>query len=226
MPRLLRTRAARRAWETIAKLKPRGVILSGGPASVYEHGAPTSRPGSSRAAARPRHLLRHALAGPPARRQGRSRGRTRVRPRDPQPGGRRVADSSTASRPRSPSGCPTATASRRLPPGFHSIAYSDNSPIRRDERRRPDLRHPVPPRGRSHAARQAIIENFLYKICGLRGDWTPGNFIADAINRIRKQVGAGRVICALSGGVDSAVAPRSCTRRSATSSPASSSTTA
>jgi GMP synthase (glutamine-hydrolysing) len=51
-----------------------------------------------------------------------------------------------------------------------------------------------------------IIENFLYKVCGCRGDWTAGNFIADSINRIRKRVGSGRVICALSGGVDSAVA--------------------
>ena len=51
-----------------------------------------------------------------------------------------------------------------------------------------------------------VIENFLYKLCGCRGDWTAGNFVADSINRIRKQVGDGRVICALSGGVDSAVA--------------------
>ena len=51
-----------------------------------------------------------------------------------------------------------------------------------------------------------IIENFLYRLCGCRGDWTAGNFVADSIERIRTQVGSGRVICALSGGVDSAVA--------------------
>src|SRR4029079_12446868 len=51
-----------------------------------------------------------------------------------------------------------------------------------------------------------VLENFLYNVCGLRGDWTAGNFIADSINRIRKQIGDGSVICALSGGVDSAVA--------------------
>ena len=50
-----------------------------------------------------------------------------------------------------------------------------------------------------------ILENFLYRVCGCSGSWTPGNVATDAIARIREQVGDGRVICALSGGVDSAV---------------------
>ena len=50
-----------------------------------------------------------------------------------------------------------------------------------------------------------LIENFLYKICGCQGLWTPGNFIDESVDRIREQVGTGRVICALSGGVDSAI---------------------
>ena len=51
-----------------------------------------------------------------------------------------------------------------------------------------------------------IIRNFAYKVCGCEGTWTPTNFVNDAIERIQAQVGDGRVICALSGGVDSAVA--------------------
>ena len=50
-----------------------------------------------------------------------------------------------------------------------------------------------------------IIENFLYEICGCDALWTPGNFVNDSIDRVRQQVGDGKVICALSGGVDSAV---------------------
>ena len=51
-----------------------------------------------------------------------------------------------------------------------------------------------------------IVENFLYKVCGLKGRWTPENFVSRAIDDIRRKVGHGNVICALSGGVDSAVA--------------------
>jgi GMP synthase (glutamine-hydrolysing) len=50
-----------------------------------------------------------------------------------------------------------------------------------------------------------ILKNFLYRICDCSGNWTPGNFIAESVAKIREQVGDGRVICALSGGVDSAV---------------------
>jgi GMP synthase (glutamine-hydrolysing) len=51
-----------------------------------------------------------------------------------------------------------------------------------------------------------LLHNFLYRICGCTGDWRASSFVADAIERVRAQVGDGRVICALSGGVDSAVA--------------------
>jgi GMP synthase (glutamine-hydrolysing) len=51
-----------------------------------------------------------------------------------------------------------------------------------------------------------LLANFLYAICGCENEWRPASFVADAVERIRAQVGDGRVICALSGGVDSAVA--------------------
>jgi GMP synthase (glutamine-hydrolysing) len=93
-----------------------------------------------------------------------------------------------------------------LPPGFVSMAHTDNSPIAvvgNDKgilgiQFHPEVVHT--PQGSN------IIENFLTKTCNMRQTWTPGNFVLDSVNRIREQVGKGKVICALSGGVDSAVA--------------------
>jgi GMP synthase (glutamine-hydrolysing) len=92
-----------------------------------------------------------------------------------------------------------------LPPGFRAIAHSDSSPIAvmgNDSgmiglQFHPEVVHT--PQGK------ALLENFLYGICGCRGDWTAGAFIADSVQRVRQEVGDGRVLCALSGGVDSAV---------------------
>src|SRR5206468_9032867 len=51
-----------------------------------------------------------------------------------------------------------------------------------------------------------ILRNFAYGVCGCTGDWTMASFVEEATERVRRQVGAGRVVCALSGGVDSTVA--------------------
>jgi len=92
-----------------------------------------------------------------------------------------------------------------LPPDFTSLGYTENSPIAVMGNKHgliglqfhPEVSHT--PDGKD------ILKNFLYNICGCSGNWTLGNFIAESIERIRRQVGDGRVICALSGGVDSAV---------------------
>jgi GMP synthase (glutamine-hydrolysing) len=94
----------------------------------------------------------------------------------------------------------------QLPPGFEALAYSDNSPMAVMGNGKgivglqfhPEVVHT--PNGKQ------LLENFLYKIAGCKGDWTAGNFIAESVERIRAEVGAERVLCALSGGVDSAVA--------------------
>ena len=96
----------------------------------------------------------------------------------------------------------------RLPDGFLAIAHSANSPLAAiaDESRRlygiqfhPEVVH-TPQGGQ-------VLENFVKRICGCVGDWTPGNFIQETVERIRDQVGEeGHVICGLSGGVDSSVA--------------------
>lgn len=93
-----------------------------------------------------------------------------------------------------------------MPEGFRALASTDNSPIaalgdgagRLGLQFHPEVVHT--PEG------TRLIHNFLYGVCGCSGSWTPGNFVAESVDNIRSQVGDGKVICALSGGVDSAVA--------------------
>ncbi len=94
-----------------------------------------------------------------------------------------------------------------LPAGFRAVAASEAAPfaaIADDERRfygvlfHPEVAHT--PQGAE------LLRNFTHKVAGCRGDWTMAVFRADAIDRIREQVGHGNVVCGLSGGVDSAVA--------------------
>jgi GMP synthase (glutamine-hydrolysing) len=95
----------------------------------------------------------------------------------------------------------------RAPEGFDVLAATPGAPVAavEDRARRlfgvqwhPEVRHT--PLG------QRAIESFLYSAAGLRPDWTPGSIVAEQVAAIRAQAGAARVICGLSGGVDSAVA--------------------
>jgi GMP synthase (glutamine-hydrolysing) len=95
----------------------------------------------------------------------------------------------------------------RLPPGFRVVASSEGAPfaVIADDTRRfygtmfhPEVVH-TPHGGQ-------LLRNFTHLVCGCRGDWTMGAFRAEVVARIRAQVGQGRVVCGLSGGVDSSVA--------------------
>jgi GMP synthase (glutamine-hydrolysing) len=95
----------------------------------------------------------------------------------------------------------------KVPAGFEVVAGTANAPvcaIQNVERRlygvqfHPEVNHT--PRG------ELLIDTFVRKLCGCSGQWTPGHIIEDAVARIRQQVGADRVILGLSGGVDSSVA--------------------
>ncbi|HXF51910.1 MAG TPA: glutamine-hydrolyzing GMP synthase [Dehalococcoidia bacterium] len=192
--------------DEVMRLRPRAFILSGGPASVYEEGAPMA-PSYVFESGLPvlgicygMQLLAHQLGGRVAPSDRREYGHAVVHQGDPPSP---LFEGLPASMPVWMSHGDRIV---ELPPGFRSIAYSDNSPVAAMANDRglvgiqfhPEVVHT--PQGKQ------IIDNFLKGICGLRGDWTPGNFISDTINAIRAQVGDGRVICALSGGVDSAVA--------------------
>ena len=93
-----------------------------------------------------------------------------------------------------------------VPPGFQVIAESPTGAIAAmtDDHNRigiqfhPEVRHT--PQG------VAMLENFLFRVCGCAPTWVPGAFIEEAVERVRAQVADGRVICGLSGGVDSAAA--------------------
>ncbi len=192
-------------WEQVKKLNPRGFILSGGPASVYDEDAPLA-PTYVFDSGLPvlaicygMQLVAHQLGG-------------RVAPSGEREYGHAViyqGDSPSDIFTELPASMPVWMSHGdrvvELPPGFRSLAHSENSPIAvmgNDTgiiglQFHPEVVHT--PQGK------ALIENFLLRVCGCKGDWTPGNFIADSILRIRAQVGEGRVICALSGGVDSAV---------------------
>ncbi|MER3525006.1 MAG: GMP synthase (glutamine-hydrolyzing) [Ignavibacteria bacterium] len=95
----------------------------------------------------------------------------------------------------------------KIPPGFEPIAHTSNAPIcaiRNKQKNifgvqfHPEVIHT--PKGKE------ILHNFLYKVCACAGGWSPASFIQWALEEIRVNVGKGKVICALSGGVDSAVA--------------------
>jgi GMP synthase (glutamine-hydrolysing) len=192
--------------ERIEGLDVRGFILSGGPSSVYDAGAPLA-PDWVYESGLPvlgicygMQLLAHQLGG----RVG--------------PGGEREFGPATIARAHeSPlmAGLPEEldvwmSHGDRIevaPPGFVSMAKSANSPIAvmADVERgyygvqfHPEVVHT--PRGKD------ILRNFVQGVCGCKGTWTAGDFIEETVAAIRAQVGEGRVICGLSGGVDSAVA--------------------
>ena len=193
-------------WETVESLQPKGVILSGGPASVYDDDAPLA-PSWVFDKGLPvlgicygMQVIAHQLGGTVASSQKREYGHS-------------VVYQDTKSDPlfseisqSMPVWMSHGDKINQLPPGFKSIGYSDNSPVAvfvGDEARYGIQFHPEvvhTPEG------QQLIKNFLFKVCGVKGLWTPSNFAARAIKDIKAKVGGGKVVCALSGGVDSSVA--------------------
>ncbi len=190
--------------EAISEMNLAGVILSGGPSSVYEVGSPTA-PGWVFDVGVPvlgicygMQLIAHQLGGHVAQSTEREYGFAVLHRNDHSV----LLDGLEDELPVWMSHGDRIDA---LPPGFRSIAFSENSPIAamaNDEgiygiQFHPEVAHT--PQGTE------MLRNFTYKACGLDGSWTPNNFVAESIARIREHVGKGKVICALSGGVDSAV---------------------
>jgi GMP synthase (glutamine-hydrolysing) len=192
-------------WEKIALLNPKGFILSGGPAGVYEPGAPLA-PAYVYESHLPvlgicygMQVITKQLGG-------------QVMPGTKREYGHAVLHLSEVDSPLF-AGLPESTPVwmshgdkiEEMPPDFVALAYTENSPyavIGNDNRIfglqfHPEVVHT--PEGKT------ILHNFVTKVCGCRGNWTMGNFVSESMSRIREQVGDGRVINALSGGVDSSV---------------------
>lgn len=194
------------AAEELRARRPAGLILSGGPASVYEEGAPDVDPGLFELGVPVlgicygHQLMARALGGDVAATGQREYGRTRLYLDDP---GMLLEDLGREEDVWMSHGDAVTVA----PPGFRVTSRTDAIPIASMEdpdrglfsvQFHPEVAHT--PRG------TAILKRFLYEGCGLLPEWTPANVIERSVRAIREQVGSGEVLCALSGGVDSAVA--------------------
>ena len=192
--------------EAIREMRPAGIILSGGPSSVYDEGAPQIVPGLLEIGVPVlgicygHQLMTRELGGEVAATGQREYGATEV---EVQPDSLLLQDLPASDMVWMSHGDAVA----RAPRGFRVTASTQQIPIAAMEAPERGLYavqfHPEV----SHTAHgQAVMKRFLYDGCDLLPDWTPVNIIDEQVARIRAQVGGAEVLCALSGGVDSAVA--------------------
>jgi GMP synthase (glutamine-hydrolysing) len=191
--------------EEIRRRKPIGIILSGGPQSVYDEGAPHP----------PRELfdlgipilglcygmqlIAHFLDGEVEAADSREYGRAEIQISEPGTLFKGLDERQTV-------WMSHGDRVRKMPAGFSCLASTDNAPLvaMADPDRRlygiqfhPEVSHTV--NGGD------ILRNFLFHICGAKGDWSMASYVKEAAETIQRQVGEGWVVCALSGGVDSSV---------------------
>ncbi len=197
------------AEKAFAELEPKAVILSGGPASVHDQDAPRV-PDALFAAKVPmlgicygQQAMAAQLGGKVAAGQKREFGRAEVEVLQQSA----LFEGVWEKGKRYPVWMSHGDAVTELPPGFSRVAASENAPLAAiaDETRglygvQFHLEVAHTPGG------ARLLANFVHKAAGLRPDWTMGAFRAEAIAAIRARAGDGRVLCGLSGGVDSAVA--------------------
>jgi GMP synthase (glutamine-hydrolysing) len=197
------------AAEAFARLKPQGVIFSGGPASVTDEGSPRA-PQEVFDSGVPilaicygQQTLALQQGGKVEGGHAREFGRADVEIKEQSP----LFDGFWKVGGRYPVWMSHGDRVTELPEGFTVIGTSENAPfaIAVNERKRyyttmfhPEVVH-TPDGGK-------LLQSFVHNIVGLKSDWTMSAYRQRAIDKIRAQVGKGRVICALSGGVDSSVA--------------------
>ena len=193
--------------EEVAAKNPSGIVLSGGPSSVYEPGSPTLDPGILKLGIPVLgicygfQVMAQQLGGEVANTGLREYGSTAVT----------LASGTSTLLGDQPTEQTTwmshGDSVSKAPAGFTVLASSASTPVAAfasDETRmygvqwHPEVKH--------SEFGQRVLENFLHGAAGIPADWNSGNVIAEQVARIREQVGSSRVICGLSGGVDSAVA--------------------
>ena len=194
--------------EEVRAKNPVGIVLSGGPSSVYEEGAPSLDEGILQLGVPTLgicygfQVMAQQLGGEVAHTGHREYGSTAVTAR---------TDDDNALLSGQPESqvvwMSHGDSVSRAPEGFEVLASTATTPVAafaNDERSlygvqwHPEVKH--------SQFGQRVLENFLHRAAGIPADWNSGNVIADQVAAIRAQVGSGRVLCALSGGVDSAVA--------------------
>jgi len=193
-------------WDSLRHLNPRGIILSGGPASVYEADAPMA-PNWVFEKGLPilgicygMQLMVHQLGG-------------RVSPSVKKEYGHSVLIQNGQSEDlftNIPDSIPVWMSHgdriETCPPGFETLAFTENSPIAALGNNKGMIGIQFHPEVAHTPNGKLILDNFVHKICNCGSLWTPVNFISESVSKIKETVGDGKVICALSGGVDSVVA--------------------
>jgi GMP synthase (glutamine-hydrolysing) len=191
--------------DDLKKLHPKGIILSGGPSSVYEPGAPQCDPKifdlgvPILGICYGMQIGVRVLGGDVKPAKAREYGRARLSVTSNDPFLRGLPHETTV-------WMSHGDQVHDLPADFVPLATTPTSPFAAARHKtrpfygvqfHPEVTHT--PRG------EQLFQNFLYEICKCSGSWTMGNFIEQTIQSVRKQVGSGKVICGLSGGVDSSV---------------------
>src|SRR5499427_125914 len=198
-----------KAEAAFAAMRPKGVILSGGPASVHDEDAPLAPPAIYQAGlpvlgiCYGEQAMARQLGGEVEGGHHREFGRAEVEVT----GESALFDGVWRQGERYPVWMSHGDRVTRLPKGFRVVGTSANAPIAAiadDDRKFYATQFHLEVVHTPHGA--ALLRNFVRNVAGCRGDWTMRAFKNEAIEKIRAQVGNGRVICGLSGGVDSAVA--------------------
>ena len=193
------------ALEKIKEKKPMGIILTGGPNSCYEEGAPTADEALFKQGipvlglCYGDQLMAHVLGGKVERAENREYGKTDIC---------LDTDSKLFEGIKADNTCWMSHFDyiSRMPEGFRSVAHTVNCPVAAMEnveaglyglQFHPEVLHT--PDGTK------MLFNFVRNICGCKGDWRMDSFVEEQVKAIREKVGEGRVLLALSGGVDSSV---------------------
>ena len=191
--------------ESVRALNPRALVLSGGPASAYAPGAPRPQPFVWQGKlpvlgiCYGMQLMAQALGGSVAPADRREYGHAMIH-------AQQSAGVFADIAPDQDVWMSHGDHITALPSGFEVLASSANSPIAAMGNAQGMIGFQFHPEVAHTPQGTEILRNFLFEVCGLRGDWTPAAFIDEAVAQIQSQVGAQRVILALSGGVDSTVA--------------------
>lgn len=191
--------------EKIEGFKPKGIILSGGPSSVYDKGAPYPDMGIFRlnipilGICYGMQLMAHCLGGEVAKAVKREYGRSELTIDNDENLLRGIYQKTMV-------WMSHGDRIEKMPEGFHVISHTDNSPVASmaDHERKfyalqfhPEVIHTT--------EGTTILHNFVYSICGCKPTWEMSSFIDWSLSDIRSRVGNKKVVCALSGGVDSSV---------------------